>query len=141
MTEQHKQELIDWLKEGIELREEYGFNGNLLASMRIALSALNAQPVAYLTWHQGFRSPDDCEDYLVVASNGDKSCDGSEAFPVFTRAAPTADLADLVPDEMTWNQAHSLLDINQCGEDRFSAFMMGANYNRSAILRNIEEAK
>lgn len=45
MTEEHKQELIDWLKEGIELREEYGFNGNLLASMRIALFALTAQPV------------------------------------------------------------------------------------------------
>lgn len=52
-------------------------------------------PVAYLTWHQGFHSPDDCEDYLVVASNGDKSCDGSEAFPVFNRPAPAADLAEV----------------------------------------------
>lgn len=61
--------------------------------------------------------------------------------PLFTRPAPAADLAELVPDEMTWNQAHSLLDINQCGEDRFSAFMMGANYNRATILLKIEEAK
>jgi len=45
MTEEQKQALIDWLKEGIELREEYGFNGNLLASMRVALAALTAQPV------------------------------------------------------------------------------------------------
>lgn len=45
MTEEQKQALIDWLREGIELREEYGFNGNLLASMRIALAALTAPPV------------------------------------------------------------------------------------------------
>lgn len=45
MTEEQKQALIEWLKEGIELREEYGFNGNLLASMRVALAALTAQPV------------------------------------------------------------------------------------------------
>jgi len=45
MKAEHKQALIDWLKQGIELREEYGFNGNLLASMRVALAALTAQPV------------------------------------------------------------------------------------------------
>lgn len=45
MSEEQKQALIEWLKEGIELREEYGFNGNLLASMRVALAALTAHPV------------------------------------------------------------------------------------------------
>lgn len=45
MTEEQKQALIEWLKEGIELREEYGFNGNLLASMRVALAALTTPKV------------------------------------------------------------------------------------------------
>jgi len=45
MTEEQKEALIEWLKEGIELREEYGFNGNLLASMRVALATLTATPV------------------------------------------------------------------------------------------------
>lgn len=45
MNEEQKQALIKWLEEGIELREEYGFNGNLLASMRVALAALTKQPV------------------------------------------------------------------------------------------------
>lgn len=45
MNVEEKQALIMWLKEGVELREEYGFSGNLLASMHVALSALTAQPV------------------------------------------------------------------------------------------------
>lgn len=44
---------------------------------------LKAEPVAYLTWHQGFLAPDDCQEYVVVAAQGDKSCDGTPAFPVF----------------------------------------------------------
>ena len=116
------------------------------------------EAVAYLTWHQGFRSPDDCEDYLVVASNGDKSCDGSKAFPVFNRPAPAADLADSVkldairyrflrerdffgaddePGLATWDE---LCDLN-CNE--FDA-AVDARMNQDdslypAILRNIEE--
>ncbi|MDU2080079.1 DUF551 domain-containing protein [Enterobacter sp.] len=55
---------------------------------RIALASLEAEAVCYLTWHQGFRAPDDCEEYVVEANPGDKSCDGSPAFPVY--AAPPA---------------------------------------------------
>ncbi|HHL4206044.1 TPA: hypothetical protein ACQ70F_003494 [Escherichia coli] len=40
--------------------------------------------MCYLTWHQGFRAPDDCEEYVVEAKPGDKSCDGTPAFPVYT---------------------------------------------------------
>jgi len=50
---------------------------------QIALAALTAEPVEYLTWHQGCRAPDDCEEYSVVAEKGDKSCDGSDAFAVY----------------------------------------------------------
>lgn len=56
--------------------------------MEIALASLESEPVCYLTWHQGFRAPDDCEEYVVEAKPGDKSCDGSPAFPVY--AAPPA---------------------------------------------------
>jgi hypothetical protein len=59
----------------------------------ITLASLEAEPVCYLTWHQGFRAPDDCEEYVVEAKPGDKSCDGSPAFPVY--AAPPA---PVVPD-------------------------------------------
>lgn len=52
--------------------------------LKIALASLTAKPIEYLTWHQGCRAPDDCEDYSVVASKGKKSCDGSDAFPVYT---------------------------------------------------------
>lgn len=60
---------------------------------RIALASLEAEPLCYLTWHQGFRAPDDCEEYVVEAKPGDKSCDGTPAFPVYT--APPA---PVVPD-------------------------------------------
>ncbi|KJO83816.1 hypothetical protein CSB66_1842 [Enterobacter hormaechei] len=62
--------------------------GEASALARIALASLEAEAVCYLTWHQGFRAPDDCEEYVVEANPGDKSCDGSPAFPVY--AAPPA---------------------------------------------------
>ena len=43
----------------------------------------NQKPVAYLTWHQGMRAPDDGEEFLRVAEPGDKSDDGTDAFPVY----------------------------------------------------------
>lgn len=45
MTEQEKQKLIKWLEEGIACSEEYGFSGNILNSMQIALASLTAPPV------------------------------------------------------------------------------------------------
>lgn len=62
--------------------------GEQMELARIALASLEAEAVCYLTWHQGFRAPDDCEEYVVEAKPGDKSCDGSPAFPVY--AAPPA---------------------------------------------------
>ncbi|MBD8244381.1 hypothetical protein IFT95_19630 [Pantoea agglomerans] len=63
MTEEQKQALIEWLKEGIELREEYGFNGNLLASMRVALATLTAPPVKLPKRHSMLWKPDFREGY------------------------------------------------------------------------------
>lgn len=122
---------------------------NRAEAAEAALAEMEKQkPVAYLTWHQGFRSPDDCEDYLVVASNGDNSCDGSKAFPVFNRPAPAADLAELVPDEVTVLLVHledilpdaafNLIDVKLW--NAVSALSRPDVY-RAAILRNIEEAK
>ena len=67
---------------------------------RIALASLEAEPVCYLTWHQGFRAPDDCEEYVVEAKPGDKSCDGTPAFPVYT--APPAP-ANAEPVAWLWS--------------------------------------
>ncbi|HFI6470099.1 TPA: DUF551 domain-containing protein [Escherichia coli] len=58
--------------------------GEIRELARIALASLEAEPLCYLTWHQGFRAPDDCEEYVVEAKPGDKSCDGTPAFPVYT---------------------------------------------------------
>lgn len=58
--------------------------GEQMEVARIALASLEAEPLCYLTWHQGFRAPDDCEEYVVEAKPGDKSCDGTPAFPVYT---------------------------------------------------------
>lgn len=86
-----------WLQKAISqhesMRDEIPFgldedNSNTLAALSIALASLEAEAVCYLTWHQGFRAPDDCEEYVVEANPGDKSCDGSPAFPVY--AAPPA---------------------------------------------------
>ncbi|MFZ4835926.1 hypothetical protein [Rouxiella sp. Mn2063] len=57
------------------------------ALARIALAAKSAEPVAWVTWHQGFRAPDDCEEYLNAYTHAteEKSCDGSSAFPVYDK--------------------------------------------------------
>lgn len=95
-----------WLQQAINdyesVRDEIPFGldeyqGNILAALRIALASLEAEPVCHLTWHQGFRAPDDCEEYVVEAKPGDKSCDGSPAFPVY--AAPPAPVSVPTFDE------------------------------------------
>ncbi|MEB0949323.1 DUF551 domain-containing protein [Citrobacter sedlakii] len=78
---------------------------------RIALASLEAEPVCYLTWHQGFRAPDDCEEYVVEAKPGDKSCDGSPAFPVY--AAQPAPVSESEP--VAWASEEALAEVC-CGE-------------------------
>jgi hypothetical protein len=71
--------------------------GELMSLARIALAAKQAEPVAYLTWHQGCRSPDDCEDYLNAYTHHteEKSCDNTAAFPVY--ASPVLN-SPVIPD-------------------------------------------
>jgi hypothetical protein len=92
--------------------------------LAIALVSFEAEPVCYLTWHQGFRAPDDCEEYVVEAKPGDKSCDGSPAFPVYT--APPAPVS--VPAAM------------EMDDDFDSAFehgkAVGWNAYRAAMLQS-----
>lgn len=94
--------------------------GEASALARMALAGMESVPVCYLTWHQGFRAPDDCEEYVVEAKPGDKSCDGSSAFPVYAVPQPltTSERAELenyrnaqqvVPDE------NGLLPCPFCG--------------------------
>ncbi|ORM55931.1 hypothetical protein HA41_00425 [Pantoea conspicua] len=49
MTAEQKQAMIDWLEEGVACSDEYGFSGNILKSMKVALSTLTAQPVAWIS--------------------------------------------------------------------------------------------
>ena len=84
----------------------------LINNARIALASLEAEAVCYLTWHQGFRAPDDCEEYVVEAKPGDKSCDGSPAFPVY--AAPPAPVSD--EDKVLAEQARAVVHcLDMCG--------------------------
>jgi len=84
MTEEQKQALIEWLEEGLMCSAEYGFSGNSIKSMQIALTALTA---------------------------------------------PAADLAELVPPKMTWQDSNNMAEV------------AGWNACCDAILRNIEAAK
>ncbi|OIR49494.1 DUF551 domain-containing protein [Enterobacter sp. FB] len=89
----------EWLESQISAIKAVGItDSNTLQAFIIALASLEAEPVCYLTWHQGFRAPDDCEEYVVEAKPGDKSCDGSPAFPVY--AAPPAPVS--VPTFEKW---------------------------------------
>lgn len=46
MNAEEKQALINWLEEGVACSDEYGFNGNILKSMQIALAALTAPAIS-----------------------------------------------------------------------------------------------
>ena len=100
--------------------------GEQMELARIALASLEAEPLCYLTWHQGFRAPDDCEEYVVEAKPGDKSCDGTPAFPVYT--APPVPVS--VPDAM------------EMDDDFDSAFehgkAVGWNACRAAMLQGAD---
>lgn len=100
--------------------------GEQMELARIALASLEAEPLCYLTWHQGFRAPDDCEEYVVEAKPGDKSCDGTPAFPVYT--APPVPVS--VPAAM------------EMDDDFDSAFehgkAVGWNAYRAAMLHSAE---
>ena len=87
LTQEKREELTAFINASIEKR----CTVYTLAKQRelevlrdqVALASLTAEPVEYLTWHQGCTAPDDCVEYSVVADKEDKSCDGSDAFPVF----------------------------------------------------------
>ncbi|MGN7793109.1 hypothetical protein ACTJKR_01600 [Enterobacter sp. 22146] len=100
---------------------------------RIALASLEAEAVCYLTWHQGFRAPDDCEEYVVEANPGDKSCDGSPAFPVYT--APPAPVS--VPDELTREEYKRRFMEDDNFDDTFRG---GWNACRAAMLQGADQA-
>jgi hypothetical protein len=102
---------------GIASGEKCYTHDDVVELARIALASLEAEAVCYLTWHQGFRAPDDCEEYVVEAKPGEKSCDGSPAFPVY--AAPPAPVS--VPDEITFEKIAEITasqgyeySINEC---------------------------
>lgn len=55
-------------------------------------------------------------------------------YPVELFATPPVPQLKL-PDPINWKEAHSRLIVNQCGEDRFEAFRMGANWQLGEIKR------
>lgn len=91
--------------------------------------------------------------YYVMSDDGDfevntdnEFSQGRRGFPVFTRPAPAVSLAELVPGEISAEEADAILTekYGQFMEQHFfcaDSFEEGANWRRSQILRNIEEAK
>lgn len=85
----------------------------------------------------------------IYISHGDKKrvyeietdCPLKAGEKLFASTGAASSLADLVPWELAFNEAHSVFKNYDCGDDIFTAFMIGANYTRSVILRNIEESK
>ncbi len=112
-----KEQLIEKLQHRISVAS--GFPESEKAQMdlelaRIALASLEAEPVCYLTWHQGFRAPDDCEEYVVEAKPGDKSCDGTPAFPVYSAPPAPAPVSD--EDKVLAEQARAVIHcLDMCG--------------------------
>lgn len=58
----------------------------LKAAANLEANGDDEKPVAYLVWQQGRIAIDDVVDYFEVAKEGDKSVDGSAAFPVWDHA-------------------------------------------------------
>lgn len=125
----------EWLESQISAIKAVGItDSNTLQAFEIALASLEAEAVCYLTWHQGFRAPDDCEEYVVEAKPGDKSCDGSPAFPVYT--APTAPAS--VPDELAGKSFEYIANKFQVSISEAQWILVGWNACRVAMLQGAD---
>lgn len=149
MTEEQKQALIEWLKPQIDELQNvsdeipFGLDSDSamhLNTMRVALAALTAPPVKVddsmaLAFHKALNDGgvghEDLEDIKV----------GLEAALCnIPRPAPAADLAALVPDKWSLEQALKFVeDYTPPSEEE--SVLFAVNSFRAAILRNIEEAK
>ncbi|AXN57896.1 hypothetical protein [Acinetobacter phage ABPH49] len=87
MTPEQKKILIDTCNVLIKRENTSEYSDNLREVAKVALSVLtdSKDPIAYLTWHQGCRAPDDCEYYLEawMHKTEERSIDGSPAIPVY----------------------------------------------------------
>ncbi len=113
---------------------------------QIALSALTAQPIGRVDRGE-VSDNNEYPNARVVClhdqADWENFHDGTE---LFLRPAPAADLAELVPDEITHADAPELQEIASSAQaigikGAYAGFAVGANWMRAAILRNIEEAK
>ena len=108
------------------------------ALAKIALAVKTAEPVAYITFHEGRRAPDDYEVYLnaYTSKTDGISDDGTDAIPVY--AAPVLNSPEL-PDgwikcsERMPEVGVSVL-IPSCGRYVFEAFRFEGNkFNRFGV--------
>lgn len=144
MTEEQKQALIEWLKPQIDELQNvsdeipFGLDSDSamhLNTMRVALAALTAQPVAW-----GIKSQLDWLDRHNYLQADLFSQQRFDEVPLFTRAAPAADLAEMVPPEMTLQDGINFVE-HEGALSEAEAAMLANNACRAAILRKIEEAK
>lgn len=157
MTEEQKQAMINhaksWIADAEAMRDEipFGFDGDTekeLSLIKIALAALTAPPVACKKRLVNHRSG--VAHHWTYHGEVDRPSSGDifrvEVVPLYEHPAPAADLADLVPDEITHADAPELQEIASSAraigiKGAYAGFAVGANWMRAAILRKIEEAK
>lgn len=142
MTEEQKQALINRCRNRIAFYKAAGntgtFDADTLQLTEIALAALTAQPD---DWKQRAEAAEALNNHLELAvrkaegvsESLRRRAEDAENKLLFTRPAPAADLAALVPpmkDDSIPGKNDSYIDM--CD---------GWNACRAAILRKIEEAK
>ncbi|MEN4702942.1 hypothetical protein [Pantoea agglomerans] len=145
MKSEEKQALIDFNRAVIAQHEAYAVPEilwpeevkMLVASARIALAALTAEPVAYTdaeeleTMRKG--------TFADMFTPHDSYKSDPQWIPLFTHPAPAVSLAELVPEKWTLKQAEKFVeDYTPPSEEE--AVLFAVNSFRAAILRNIEVA-
>lgn len=115
--EQFTEEMLKDMQKHVTAGMTLGHADALLIrqAIDIALAAKQAKPVAWITWHQGCRAPDDCEDYLnaYTYKTEEKSVDGSDAFPVYATPQP----AHTGQDGCQWNPDEDSVYSTGCGNE------------------------
>jgi hypothetical protein len=148
VTEEQKQALIEWLKPQIDELQNvcdeipFGLDSDSamhLNTMRVALSALTAPPVACKKRLVNHRSG--VAHHWTYHGEVDRPSSGDifrvEVVPLYERPAPAADLAELVPEKASMADYYENVRSGEIDPEKAGIAMWDAC--RAEMLRKIEE--